>query len=81
MEKLLKKDVPFFWDEEYKKRFELLKENMVTAAILIFPFGSNVFHVHVFASSIELGAILAQLGEGDIDHPLSFSSRKLSNAE
>jgi hypothetical protein len=28
--------------------------------------------------SIELGVVLAQLGVGDIDHPLSVSSRKLS---
>jgi hypothetical protein len=37
--------------------------------------------VHVDASSIALGAVLAQPGEGDIDHPLAFSSRKLSTAE
>ena len=36
MEKLLKKDVSFFWDEECQKSFELLKENMVSAPILIF---------------------------------------------
>jgi hypothetical protein len=37
--------------------------------------------VHVDASSISLGEVLAQPGEGDIDHPLAFSSRKLSTAE
>jgi hypothetical protein len=35
--------------------------------------------VHVDAYSISLGEVLEQLGEGYIDHPLSFSSRKLSN--
>jgi hypothetical protein len=37
--------------------------------------------VHVNASSISLGAVLAQPGEGEIDHPLDFSRRKLSTAE
>jgi len=37
--------------------------------------------VHVDASSIELGVVLTQPGEGDIDHPLEFASRKLSTAE
>jgi hypothetical protein len=37
--------------------------------------------VHVDASSIALGAVLAQPGEGDIDHPLAFSRRKLSIAK
>ena len=41
---------------------------------------SKEFHVHVDASSIALGAVLAQPGEGDIDHPIAFVSRKLSNS-
>jgi hypothetical protein len=30
---------------------------------------------------IALGAILAQLGEEDLDHPIAFTSRKLSDLE
>ena len=37
--------------------------------------------MHVDASSIALGIVLAQLGEGNIDHPIYFASRKLSTAE
>ena len=37
--------------------------------------------MHVDASSIALGIVLAQLGEGNIDHPISFASKKLSTAE
>jgi hypothetical protein len=37
--------------------------------------------VHVDASSIALGAVLSQLGSGDIDHPLAFSSRNISTTE
>jgi hypothetical protein len=54
---------------------------MVTAPILVFPDWSKEFHVHVDASSIALGAVLAQLGAREIEHLLSFSSRKLSTAE
>jgi hypothetical protein len=54
---------------------------MVIAPILVFPDWSKDFHVHVDAASITLGAVLAQPGEGDIDHPLSFSSRNLSATE
>lgn len=60
--------------------FETLKEKLVTAPILIFPDWSQNFHVHVDASAIALGTVLAQLGEGNIDHPISFASRKLSYA-
>jgi hypothetical protein len=37
--------------------------------------------VHVDAYFISLGAMLAQMGEGEIDHSLYFSSRKLPTAE
>jgi hypothetical protein len=35
----------------------------------------------VDASSVALGAVLTQPGEGDIDHPITFASRKLSESE
>ena len=35
----------------------------------------------VYASSFTLGVLLVKLGEGDIDHPIHFSSRKLSSAK
>jgi hypothetical protein len=37
--------------------------------------------VHVDVYSIALGAVLAQPGEGDIDHLLDFSRRKISTVE
>jgi len=54
---------------------------MVTAPILVFPYWSKEFHVHVDASDIALGLVLVQHGEGDINHLLSFSNRKLSTTE
>jgi hypothetical protein len=50
----------------------------VTTPILIFPDWNKDFHAHVDASSIALGSILPQLGEGDIDHPISCARRKFS---
>jgi len=81
MEKILNKDCKFQWSEECHQNFDTLKQKMVTTPILVFPDWSKEFHVHVNASSISLGAVLAQPGEGDIDHLLAFASRKLSTAE
>lgn len=53
---------------------------MVTAPILVFPDWKMEFNVHVDVSSVALGIILAQ-GVGDLDHPIAFSSRKLSTTE
>jgi hypothetical protein len=59
MEKLLKKDTKFQWNEECQRGLDTLKENMVTTPILVFPDWGNTFHVHIDASPIALGAILA----------------------
>jgi hypothetical protein len=54
---------------------------MVTVPILVFLGWNKEFHVHVDASSIALGAVLAQPGEGEINHSLLFSSKKLSTTK
>ena len=47
MEKLLKRDVKFLWNEEFHKSLDTLKEKMVTAPILVFPYWNKPLHVHV----------------------------------
>jgi hypothetical protein len=81
MEKMLRKDTKFQWNDDCQHGLDMLKENMVTAPILVFPDWEKTFHVHVDASAITLGAILAQPGAGDLDHPIAFASRKLSGSE
>jgi len=76
MEKFLKKENNFQWNEESEEGLDNLKQKLVTLSILIIPDWKKEFHVHVDASFVSLGAILAQLGEGDIDHPISFARRK-----
>eukprot|EP00253_Pinus_taeda_P007696 PITA_07696 len=80
MEKLLKKDATFFWDEDCRKSLDVLKVKMVTVPMLVFSDWKKEFHVHVDASCIVLGMVLTQPGKGDFDHPIEFASRKLSKA-
>jgi hypothetical protein len=49
MEKLLRKDNKFHWNEDCQPGLDTLKEKMVTAPILVFPDWENTFHVHVDA--------------------------------
>ena len=76
-----KKDIKFEWTPECQESLDILKEKMVTTPILVFPDQNKEFHVHVDASSIALGIVLAQSGVGNIDHPIAFASRKLSTVE
>jgi len=68
-------------DAKCDKAFKILKENLSTTPILIFPNWENEFHVCVDASSISLGAILAQPGDGAMDHPIYSSRKNLSQAK
>ena len=54
---------------------------MASTPTLVFPDLNKEFHVHVDASCVALGVVLTQLGEGDLDHSISFTSQKLSFAE
>jgi len=81
MEKLLKKDVTFYWNNDCKKSLDILKENMVTVPILVFLDWKKEFHVHVDTSCIALGVVLTQDGGEGLDHPIMFASHILSKAE
>jgi hypothetical protein len=78
MEKLLRKDTKYQWNDECQNSLDTPKEKMVTERILVFSNWGKTFHVHVYASTIALGAILAQSRAEDLDHPIVFARRKLS---
>ena len=81
MEKLLKKAVAYEWTQQCQGSFDTLKENMASMPILFFPYWNKEFHVHVDASSVALGVVLVQPGEGNLDHPIAYANRKLSFTE
>jgi len=81
MEILLKKDVTFDWDEECQKSLDILKEKMVIVPILVLLAWNKEFHVHVDAFCITFDVVLAQLGAGEVDHPIAFGTRNMSKAE
>ena len=80
-EKILKKYFVFVWSPECQGSFDMLKAKMTSAPILVFPDWNKEFHVHVDVSFVALGVVLVQPSEGDMDHLVAFSSRKLSFTE
>jgi hypothetical protein len=77
MEKLLKKDTRFQWNEDCQQGLDTLKENMVTTPILVFPYWENTFHVHVDASTIALGEILVQARSRGLRPSYSLCKQKV----
>jgi hypothetical protein len=58
MENFFRKDNNFQWNEDCRRGLDTLKEKMVTAPILVFPYWENTFHMHEDASTTTLGSIL-----------------------
>ncbi|GJW32415.1 reverse transcriptase domain-containing protein [Tanacetum coccineum] len=63
--KLLKKDTPFEFDEECQKAFELLKEKLTCAPVIVSPNWNLPFELMCDASDFTVGAVL---GQKDVDH-------------
>lgn len=77
---LLKKDIPFIFDQYCQKAFDTLKEYLTTEPILIYPNFEEPFVLTTDASMFAIGAILSQ-GQIGKDLPIAFASRTLCPAE
>ena len=67
--------------EECEKSFEKLKHALISAPILCASNYIKIFHVHVDASAYTIGCVLSQLGEGNMDFPISYANQKLNSAK
>ncbi|MCO5556957.1 hypothetical protein L7F22_010512 [Adiantum nelumboides] len=77
---LSRKDVKFIWTLECQESFQALKDAVSSKPILRQLNSDVIFHVHVDASGVVMGAILAQ-PDGKADYPVYFASRRFSMAE
>ncbi|GJR43107.1 reverse transcriptase domain-containing protein [Tanacetum coccineum] len=63
--KLLEKDTPFEFDDECQKAFELLKEKLTCAPVIVSPNWNLPFELMCDASDFAVGAVL---GQKDANH-------------
>jgi hypothetical protein len=66
MEKLLKKEAKFQWNEDCQQGLDVLKKKLVTVPILVFPDWKKEFHIHVDASSIVLRCSVSPARRGRV---------------
>ncbi|XP_048484046.1 uncharacterized protein LOC125490066 [Plutella xylostella] len=77
---LLKKDVPFKWQNDQQLAFESLKTKLISAPILAYPDFTQPFLLTCDASNYAISAILSQGPIGQ-DRPIAYASRTLNKAE
>lgn len=64
-----------------QQEFETLKDKLTTTPMLNFPSYKKPFHIPIDASGMDIGAVLVQPGEGNVDHPICFSHTNLTPRE
>ena len=81
MQKLLKKDVKFEWDQEGKEAFASIKDCISRSPILISPDYSKDFQILSFALEDTIAGVLLQNNKEGQEQPIAFMSRSLQNSE
>ncbi|GJX34462.1 reverse transcriptase domain-containing protein [Tanacetum coccineum] len=74
------KDAPFKFDDECQKAFELLKEKLTCALVIVSPNRNLPFELMCDASDFAVGAVLGQK-DGKNFHPIYFMSKTLNPAQ
>jgi hypothetical protein len=69
---LTKKGVPFVWSSQWQEAFDLLKQRLTTAPVLLLPSSDRCFVVYTDASLVGLRAVLMQ-----IERVVAYASRQL----
>jgi hypothetical protein len=60
MKKLLKKNIPFIWDEKCEKSFQEIKDKLTTSPVLAVPEPGKDYTIYCDASKHGLGCVLVQ---------------------
>lgn len=80
LNKLLRKNAVFEWNEECKTAFETLKRKLISPPVLRFPDFKKNFVLITDASKVACGAILAQSYD-NVDLPIAFASKAFTKGE
>ncbi|GKB48515.1 reverse transcriptase domain-containing protein [Tanacetum coccineum] len=80
MTKLLMKDAKFDFSDDCKKAFNILKEKLTTAPIIILPDWNVPFELMCDASDFAVEAVLGQRMDGKFK-PIYYASKTLNNAQ
>ena len=78
---LLKKEVPFYWDERDQRSFEALRKALSSTPVLSPPNYSKDFIMYLAASESTIGMVLLQEDESLQEHAIYYLSGSLEEAE
>ena len=77
----MKKEAPWIWTNEREEAFQLLKEKLCSDPVLQLPDAYKPFILTTDWSQHGMGAVLSQLNEEGVEHPICYASRSCNPAE
>ena len=80
LNKLLKKDQRFVWNEECQMAFDKLKLALSSPPILALPNDNDLFILDTDASEFSIGCVLSQVQDGD-EKVIAYAGRTLNKNE
>ncbi|KAG9442692.1 hypothetical protein H6P81_018546 [Aristolochia fimbriata] len=78
---LLKKDIPFEWDDSCRNAFNNIKAYLTKPPVLVAPIIDRPLLLYIAAQEKSVGALLAQCDKNNKEHSLYYLSRTLVGAE
>ena len=79
--RLLKKGVPFIWDDRAQRSFNALKVALASTPVISPPNYQKDFLLYLAASDTIVGIVLVQTDDVHIEHVIYYLSRGLVGAE
>ena len=79
--RLLKKDVPFLWDEAAQHSFDALKHALITAPLLRPPNYNKDFLLYLAAAESTIGMVLVQEDDSFSEYVIYYLNRGLVGPE
>ena len=67
--RLLKKEVPFHWDQVAQASFDDFKDSLVWASLMYPPNYQNDYFLYIATAEITIAMVLVQVEDG-IEHPI-----------
>jgi len=81
LHRLTEKTTRFEWTPECHEAFQILRQRLCSAPILVFPNFNKPFILDTDASNTGIGGVLSQLDEAGNECVIAYASRTLSKAE
>ena len=79
--RLLKKNTPFFWDDQAQRTFDNLKNALTHSPVIHPPDYSKDFLLYIATSATTIGMVLVQDNLHSQEHVIYYTSKNLIDSE